>query len=93
MNKINFIKHYKDLYAPGTEPALIEVPSMQFIMIEGHGNPNDTDGEYQKAVELLYSLSYTIKMNCIDYSDTSAFEYSVPPQPENRRTILRHPIL
>lgn len=79
MDKINFIKTYKDLYSPKTEPSMIEVPAMQFIMVEGHGNPNDVDGEYQQSVELLYSLSYTIKMNCIDYSLSSAFEYTVPP--------------
>jgi hypothetical protein len=79
MNKTDFTKVYKDLYAPKTEPTQIEVPRMQFIMVEGHGNPNDTEGEYQQAVELLYALSYTIKMNCIDFSEASAFDYVVPP--------------
>ena len=79
MNKINYIKDYKELYAPKSQPSIIEVPPMQFIMIEGHGNPNDIDGEYQQSVELLYSLSYTIKMKFIDYTVASAFEYSVPP--------------
>ncbi len=79
MNKLDFKKQYKELYAPKNSPSLIDVPAMQFIMVDGHGNPNDEDGEYQKAVELLYTLSYTIKMNCIDYSSPYAYAYIVPP--------------
>ncbi len=79
MKKIDFAKIYKELYAPKTNPSIIEVPRMQFIMIDGQGNPNDTDGEYKGAVELLYALSYTIKMNCIDYSDPDTFDYVVLP--------------
>lgn len=79
MNKIDFRKQYKEFYAPKKEPSLVEIPAIQFIMVDGHGNPNDPEGEYHKAVELLYSLAYTIKMNCIDYSESSAYDYVVPP--------------
>lgn len=79
MNKTDFPKVYKELYAPKTKPALISVPTMQFIMVDGQGNPNSAGGEYQRAVELLYALSYTIKMNCIDYSDPNCFDYVVLP--------------
>jgi hypothetical protein len=79
MNKIDFRKQYKQFYAPKKEPSLIEIPAMQFIMVDGQGNPNDEAGEYTKAIELLYALTYTIKMNCIDYSAPSAYEYNVLP--------------
>ncbi len=79
MNKIDFKKVYSSLYAPGTTPTIIDVPTMQFIMVDGQGNPNATGGEYQKAVELLYALSYTIKMNCIHYSDPNYYDYVVLP--------------
>lgn len=79
MNKVDFRKQYKQFYAPKKAPSLIEIPAMQFIMVDGHGNPNDAEGEYHKAVELLYALSYTIKMNCIDYSEPSAYDYTVLP--------------
>lgn len=79
MNKIDFRKQYKQFYAPKKEPSLIEIPAMQFIMVDGQGNPNDGNGEYTKAIELLYALTYTIKMNCIDYSEPSAYEYNVLP--------------
>jgi len=78
-NKADFTKLYKEFYAPKATPAILEVPRMQFIMVEGHGNPNDTDGEYAHAVELLYALSYTIKMNCLDYSESGISEYTVLP--------------
>jgi hypothetical protein len=79
MNKTDFTKLYKEIYAPKTVPAMIEIPKMQFIMVDGHGNPNDAGGEYQRAVELLYALSYSIKMNCINYSDPNTFDYVVLP--------------
>ena len=32
-------------------------------MVDGHGNPNDSNGEYQNAIELLYTLSNIIKFS------------------------------
>ena len=34
MEKIDYKKEYKDLYLPKTNPMLIDVPSMKFIMVE-----------------------------------------------------------
>ncbi len=62
MNKIDYRKLDKDLYALKAVPSLIEVPKLNFIMVDGYGNPNDEGGEYQQAVGLLYALTYTIKM-------------------------------
>ncbi len=80
MGKMDYKKAFKDLYNPKAEPSVIDVPEMTFIQIDGRGNPNESDGEYQKAVELLYALSYTIKMmpksgKILPYY----FEYVVPP--------------
>lgn len=61
--QFEFIKEYKELYQPKTLPAIIDVPEMTFLAVDGKGNPNDPDGEYGKAVGLLYALSYTIKMS------------------------------
>lgn len=60
--KLDFRKLEKNLYQPGTKPAVVCVPAMSFIMVDGKGNPNEEGGEYQQAVELLYALSYSIKM-------------------------------
>ena len=78
--KIDYKKEFKDLYLPKTKPALIEVPSMPFIMIAGKGDPNEMDAEYQHAMEVLYGLSYTIKMRKMsDKPLEGYFEYVVPP--------------
>ncbi len=80
--KIDYKKQEKEFYAPKTEPSIIQVPQMNFIMIDGHGDPNEEDGEYKKAVELLYALSYSIKMGQkMNPSDSSlnTFDYVVPP--------------
>lgn len=80
MPSVDFRKKDKELYNPGTEPSLITVPAMKFIMVDGKGDPNTEGGEYSKAVELLYGLSYGIKMS--PKSGTAPegyFEYSVPP--------------
>lgn len=76
----DYKKEYKDIYMPKTTPAVVEVPGMKFIAIDGSGNPNDPDGEYQKALGILFPVAYTLKMSyktdhCID----GFFEYVVPP--------------
>lgn len=79
-NIFDFKKVYKDLYLPKTKPVLIDVPQMTFIMIDGKGNPNTAGGAYQKAVEALYGLSYTIKMSKMGQNKPKGyFEYVVPP--------------
>ncbi len=62
MDKIDYKKQNKELYAPKSEPSIITVPAMNFILVNGRGNPNTPDGEYQRAVGLLYALTFTIKM-------------------------------
>jgi hypothetical protein len=79
-NVFDFKKVYKDLYLPKTKPVLIDVPKMIFIMIDGKGNPNTAGGAYQKAVEALYGLSYTIKMSKMGKNKPKGyFDYVVPP--------------
>jgi hypothetical protein len=61
MQKADFKKELKNLYnASIKEVSLVEVPPMNFIMIDGAGDPN-TAREYREAIEALYSLSYAIK--------------------------------
>ena len=80
MEKIDFKKKDKDLYLPKTNPVEILVPKMNFIMVDGKGNPNDKDGEYPKAIEILYALSYTIKMNKEIRKEVDGyFDYVIPP--------------
>lgn len=80
MEKIDYKKKYKELYLPKTRPMEILVPKMNFIMVDGKGDPNNKEGEYPKAIELLYAISYTIKMNKeIRKEIEGYFDYVVPP--------------
>jgi hypothetical protein len=77
---IDYKKEYKDLYIPKTEPVLIKVPEICFSAIDGKGNPNESDGEYQNALGILYSVQYTIKMSKKGTSVPDGyFDYVVPP--------------
>ena len=69
MEKIDYKKEYKDLYLPKTNPMLIDVPSMKFIMVEGTGNPNDKDGEYQeeKRKKELIAVKLNLRNSKKDY--------------------------
>jgi hypothetical protein len=61
MQTIDFKKRLKQLYsAPAKAPVIVEVPRMNFMMIDGTGDPN-TSEEFQRAVEALFSTSYTLK--------------------------------
>ena len=64
MEKMDYKKAYKDLYMPKKKPSAIQVPKMTFIMVDGRGNPN-TSNDYEDALEILYGLSFTIKMSKI----------------------------
>ena len=76
----DFKKEYKEFYMPKQKPEIVEVPEMNYIAVRGKGNPNTEGGEYQKAMEVLYSLAYTIKMSYkTDYKMEGFFEYVVPP--------------
>lgn len=76
----DFMREQKNLYQPGTAPALVDVPEMTFLAVDGRGNPNETEGAYAAAITLLYALSYTIKMSPKSGRTIPGyFEYRVPP--------------
>ena len=61
MEKIDLKKELKHLYgATAKKTLLVDVPELNFLMIDGQGNPN-TAKEYQNAVEALFTLSYVTK--------------------------------
>ena len=76
MTKIDFRKQHRDLYQPpAKEFTVVDVPPMQFLMIDGHGDPN-TAPEYQDAIEALYAVAYKVK-----FASKKELEqdYVVPP--------------
>ncbi len=76
----DFKKEYKEFYMPKNTPQIITVPVTNYIAVRGKGDPNQEGGAYQKALNILYAVAYTIKMS---YKGTHKiegfFEYVVPP--------------
>lgn len=61
MSKIDFKKTLKHLYNPSKKDiSVVSVARMNFLMIDGKGNPN-TAKAYSLAVETLYAVSYSLK--------------------------------
>ncbi|MGX8833174.1 GyrI-like domain-containing protein [Amedibacillus sp. YH-ame6] len=80
MEKLDYKKAYKDLYLPKTSPMIIEVPRMFYVTVKGKGNPNEEGGEYQRAMQILYGISFTIKMSKLSKQSLDGyFDYVVPP--------------
>lgn len=79
MEKLDYKKEYKDLYQPSVKPSVIDVPEMLFIAVNGQGDPN-TCAEYKEAMEILYGLSFLIKMSKMSGTQPEGyFEYVVQP--------------
>lgn len=76
----DFKKEYREFYLPKNRPEIVTVPKANYIAVRGHGDPNEPDGAYQKAIEVLYSVAYTLKMSYkTDHKIEGFFEYVVPP--------------
>lgn len=61
MKKIDYKKELKHLYKPSSKKVeIVDVPRMNFLMIDGAGDPNISQ-EFQEAIEALFSVSYTLK--------------------------------
>ncbi len=76
----DFKKEYKEYYQPKNKPEIIRIPKMNFIAVNGKGNPNEADGEYSQSIQLLYGVAYTLKMSYkTDYKMDGFFQYVVPP--------------
>ena len=67
-------------YMPNNKPSIVEVPAMNYIAVRGKGDPNREDGEYKKAIGMLYGIAFTIKMSKKgDHRIEGYFDYVVPP--------------
>lgn len=61
MAKKDLNKEMQELYfPPSKEPVVVKVPEMNFLMVDGKGDPNSSKA-FQEAIGALYSLSYTMK--------------------------------
>lgn len=76
----DYKKEYKEFYLPQGKPSIIKIPKMNFIAVRGKGDPNEENGEYQRAMSLLYTIAFTIKMSYKgSHKIEGYFEYVVPP--------------
>lgn len=76
--KYDYKKQEKELYGVKDNPQKVDIPIQTFICIKGIGNPN---GEmFAKHIEVLYQLSYTIKMMPKNgFTPKKYFDYVVYP--------------
>ncbi len=76
MAKLDLKKKLKHVYSATSEISVVDVPSLNFLMIDGEGDPNNSQA-YAEAIEALFSVSYTAKF-MIKKSDTGV-DYAVMP--------------
>jgi len=73
--KIDYKKKLKHLYNPSAkEVVIVEVPKMQFLMIDGQGSPGDSQ-EYMDALGVLFPVAFRTKF----LSKGKGKDYVVPP--------------
>ncbi len=60
MQKLDLKKNLKTFYNAKPIPAFIDIPTFNFLAIDGSGNPN-TSKDYSNAVQTLYAIAYTLK--------------------------------
>lgn len=76
--KVDYKRDFKHLYLPKTEPEILYVPRMSFLMLDGAGDPNGEN--FAKEIEALYSLSYTVRMSYrSEEVPEGYYEYTVFP--------------
>lgn len=76
--KVDYKRDFKHLYLPKTEPEILYVPRMSFLMLDGAGDPNGEN--FAKEIEALYSLSYTMRMSYrSEEVPEGYYEYTVFP--------------
>lgn len=73
--KIDFKKSHDSYRARRGEFRVIDVPAMQYLMVDGHGDPN-TSKDYADALAALYPVAYKLK-----FASKRGLErdYVVPP--------------
>lgn len=80
MKALDLRKQYKHLYQPSAkEPVLVQVPRLQFAMIDGaieKGSEPGRSPSFAEATQALYGISYTLKF-MVKKRKTNAVDYPV----------------
>jgi hypothetical protein len=75
--RIDLKKTLRHLYQPCARDVVqVDVPAFRFLMIDGAGDPN-TSPQYARAVEALFSVSYTAKF--MVKKGPTGIDYAVMP--------------
>lgn len=75
-SKLDLKKENREFYSPSArECSVVDVPEMQFLMVDGSGDPNTSEA-YQDAVGALYAMAYTLKFLS---KQTESLDYVVMP--------------
>ncbi len=75
MTKVDFKKSFESYRAPVGGFAIVDVPDLQYLMIDGHGDPN-TSTAFQEALHALYPVAYKLKFLS---KQELGRDYVVPP--------------
>jgi hypothetical protein len=63
MPPFDLVTQHKPLYSPSAKhPAIVEVPDLAFLMVDGRGDPNTSEA-YEAALQALYGAAYTLKFS------------------------------
>ncbi len=75
-DSIDYKKQWKEFYQPSAkQPVILTLPVMNYLMIDGSGNPNTTP-LFQDAIATLYPLSYALRF---EIKRTTGISYTVLP--------------
>jgi len=73
--KFDYKKDLRHLYLPGAKGfTIVDVPPLQFVMIDGQGDPNKAPA-FQEATSALYTMAYTLKFGL----KPQGIEFAVAP--------------
>src|SRR4051812_48931380 len=76
MQTIDYKSQLRKLYrAATTEVELVDVPPMNFVLIQGQGDPASSP-DYPEAVEAVFSVANALKLLI---KKTEAIDYSIMP--------------
>jgi hypothetical protein len=77
MEKIDLKRKLKHLYQPSAKEVVqVDVPTMNYLMVDGEGDPNSSQ-VFSDAVEALFAVSYAVKF--MIKKGPLALDYGVMP--------------
>lgn len=74
MTKVDFKKSLASYRAKRDVFEMVDTPTLQYLMVDGHGDPNKNSG-YGDAIAALYAVSYALKFASKQLDQ----DYVVPP--------------